>query len=104
MGLGSGIRKKPNPDPGSRGQKGAGSRIRIRNTEFRITDPVIRIRLAQPFEKYCVFLQQTLWFGAPVCRLLEDLLPGGGLVEAVDSPASQRQPHTQELHIQSFTQ
>jgi hypothetical protein len=27
MGLGSGIRKKPIPDPGSRGQKGTGSRI-----------------------------------------------------------------------------
>jgi hypothetical protein len=27
MGLGSGIRKKPIPDPGSRGQKGIGSRI-----------------------------------------------------------------------------
>jgi hypothetical protein len=32
MGLGSGIRKKPIPDPGSRGQKGTGSRIRIRST------------------------------------------------------------------------
>jgi hypothetical protein len=34
MGLGSGIREKPIPDPGSgsRGQKGIGSRIRIRNT------------------------------------------------------------------------
>ncbi len=31
--LGSGIRtQKPIPDPGSRGQKGTGSRIRIRNT------------------------------------------------------------------------
>jgi hypothetical protein len=29
----SGIRKKPIPDPGSRGQKGTGSRIRIRNTD-----------------------------------------------------------------------
>jgi len=29
---GAGIRKKPIPDPGSRGQKGTGSRIRIRNT------------------------------------------------------------------------
>jgi hypothetical protein len=28
MGLGSGIRKKPIPDPGYRGQKGTGSRIR----------------------------------------------------------------------------
>jgi hypothetical protein len=34
MVLGSGIRKKPIPDPGSRGQKAPnpGSRIRIRNT------------------------------------------------------------------------
>jgi hypothetical protein len=32
-GLGSGIRKKPIPDPGSRGQKGTGSWIRIRNTD-----------------------------------------------------------------------
>ncbi len=39
MGLGSGtrnpryeIQKKPIPDPGSRDQKGTGSRIRIRNT------------------------------------------------------------------------
>ncbi len=29
----SGIRKKPIPNPGSRGQKGTGSRIRIRNTD-----------------------------------------------------------------------
>jgi hypothetical protein len=43
MGLGSGIRdpgfgirKKPIPDPGSRGKKGAGSQIRIRNTSFDI--------------------------------------------------------------------
>jgi hypothetical protein len=34
MDLGSGIRKKPIPDPGSRGQKGTRSRIRIRNTAF----------------------------------------------------------------------
>jgi hypothetical protein len=35
MSLGSGIRNKPIPDPGSRGQKGTrfGSRIRIRNTD-----------------------------------------------------------------------
>jgi hypothetical protein len=32
MDLGSEIRKKPFPDPGPRGQKGTGSRIRIRNT------------------------------------------------------------------------
>ena len=33
MVLGSGLRKKPIPDSGSRGQKGTGSRIQIRNTE-----------------------------------------------------------------------
>jgi hypothetical protein len=32
MGLGSGIRKKPITDPGSKGQQGTGSRMRIRNT------------------------------------------------------------------------
>ncbi len=36
MGLGSGIRKKPIPDPGSRGQKGTGSWIRIRNTALTV--------------------------------------------------------------------
>jgi hypothetical protein len=35
MGLGSGIRQKPIPDPGSRGQKGTGPRIRIRNTSVK---------------------------------------------------------------------
>jgi hypothetical protein len=35
----SGIRKKSIPDPGSRGQKGTGSRIRIRNTDFDIFFP-----------------------------------------------------------------
>jgi hypothetical protein len=33
-GFGIRIMKKPIPDPGSRGQKGTGSRIRIRNTEL----------------------------------------------------------------------
>ncbi len=35
----SGIRKKPIPDPGSRGQKGIGSRIRIRNTGKHVDSP-----------------------------------------------------------------
>jgi hypothetical protein len=54
MVLGSGIRKKPNPDPGSRGQKGTGSRIRIRNTvpnhgntSFRIRS-VLMLTLLEP--------------------------------------------------------
>jgi len=33
--LGSGIRKKPIPDPGSMGQKYTGSRIRILNTGLK---------------------------------------------------------------------
>jgi len=41
--VGSGIRIrdpiKPIPDPGSRGPKGTGSRIRIRNTGFKHSDP-----------------------------------------------------------------
>jgi hypothetical protein len=36
MGLGSGIRKKPIPDPGSKGLKGTGSRIWIRNTALSL--------------------------------------------------------------------
>jgi hypothetical protein len=35
----SGIRKKPIPDPGARGQKGTRSRIWIRNTGFADPDP-----------------------------------------------------------------
>jgi hypothetical protein len=31
------VLKKPIPDPGSRGQKGTGSRIRIRNTVYHTT-------------------------------------------------------------------
>jgi hypothetical protein len=38
--VGSGIRKKPIPDPGSGGQKGTGSRIRIRNTGIKIWETV----------------------------------------------------------------
>ena len=48
MSLGSGIRKKPIPDPGSRGQKGPGSWIRIRNTaKFSITFGAIILNEAQ---------------------------------------------------------
>ncbi len=56
MGLGSGIRdpglgirKKPIPDPGSRGQKGTGSwipdprsRIRVRNTVYQLYSYVLK--------------------------------------------------------------
>ncbi len=44
MGSGSGIRKKPILDPGSRGQKSTGSRIRIRNTGKKVENlPIITI-------------------------------------------------------------
>jgi hypothetical protein len=48
MNLGSGILKKPIPDPGFRGKKstGNGSRIRIRNT--------VKIHLVPFFEVYIV--------------------------------------------------
>jgi hypothetical protein len=60
MGLGSEIRDPEKnlfwiPDPGSRGQKGTGSRIRIRNTGYELGEggrgtfvliiPVLRIRI-----------------------------------------------------------
>jgi hypothetical protein len=47
MVLGSGIREKPIPDPGSRGQKGTGSRIWIRNTGYGIW-----IRILLSISKY----------------------------------------------------
>ncbi len=52
-GLGSGIRKKPIPDPGSRGQKGTGSRIPNRmflgsQIRFNYSEVRIRIRLRDP--------------------------------------------------------
>jgi hypothetical protein len=61
MGLGSGIRKKPIPDPGSRGQKGTGSRIRIRNTAFKTAKKFFFIMLL--FEDryiYIIFQRQKV--------------------------------------------
>ncbi len=62
----SGIRKKPIPDPRSRGQKGTGSRIRIRNTGEN------DVRLGRPCEAV----------GPPDAGVGEvDVAPGGlGLV------------------------
>ncbi len=63
---GSEIRKKPIPDPGSRGHKSTGTRIRIRNTEkksrIRLHNPVIRIRRARSASKCHGFatLQTTI--------------------------------------------
>jgi hypothetical protein len=45
MRLGAGIRKKPIPDPGSRGQNGTGSRIWIRNTAFKDACTIVNRRL-----------------------------------------------------------
>ncbi len=50
-GMGSGIWKKPIPDPGFRGQKGTGSRIRIRNTAekyCRLSSPGPQFRSPAP--------------------------------------------------------
>jgi hypothetical protein len=55
MVLGSGIRKKHIPDPGSRGQKGTGSRIRIRNTACE-TVP----NLSLPMSAFWVNLKNSL--------------------------------------------
>jgi hypothetical protein len=52
MGLGSGIRKKSIPDPGSRGQKGTGSRILIRNTDLDLyVDPALERRLSNSLQQ-----------------------------------------------------
>jgi hypothetical protein len=45
---GSGIRKKPIPDPGSRGQKGTGSRIRIRNTVWISASENLQCQIRSP--------------------------------------------------------
>jgi hypothetical protein len=57
MDLGSGIRKKPIPDPGSRGQKGNGSRIRIRNTGSKFGKATNSILLCVAFHgKDAIFI------------------------------------------------
>jgi hypothetical protein len=44
MDLGPGIREKTVPEPGSKGQKGTGPQIRIRNTESNHNNrPVLRV-------------------------------------------------------------
>jgi hypothetical protein len=72
MALGSGIRKKSITDPGSRGQKGTGSRIRIRNTGCnnafvrQTAERVLRLLRSQnkPFKKrktlHIIFDKKTL--------------------------------------------
>jgi hypothetical protein len=60
MGLGSGIRNKPIPDPGSgsRDQKGTGSLIRIRNTEKYILKKLKALQQTLPTSsKLRVFLK-----------------------------------------------
>ncbi len=58
IGLGSGILKKPIPDPGSRGQKGTGSRIRIRNTDQTSGSG----RLGKSHKEVKVFLTFFAWW------------------------------------------
>jgi hypothetical protein len=43
-----------NPDSGSRGQKGPGTRIQIRNTAFTHYSPKVFINLTYPFKNKCV--------------------------------------------------
>jgi hypothetical protein len=70
MVLGSGIRKKPISDPGSRGQKGTGSRIRIRNTAeiYRFClflmdpDPVSQFITVPPDPEHCNVLRYCTVF------------------------------------------
>ncbi len=58
MALGSGIRKKPIPDPGSRGQKGPGSRIR--NTGCKNVHWILNSGLRNPKE---------IFTDPPICKL-----------------------------------
>jgi hypothetical protein len=58
--VGSGIRKKPIPDPGSRGQKGTGSRIRIRNTGYWYCHSVAIGLELYKFLKFTA--KRTVWY------------------------------------------
>jgi hypothetical protein len=53
----SGIRDKPILDPGSRGQKGTGSRIRIRNTDFYVCSPPFCSHKFRKIDNYFIFEQ-----------------------------------------------
>jgi hypothetical protein len=55
MDLGSGIRKKPIPDPASRGQQGTGSRIR--NTADKDPDPAFQAFLRESGSGYGIRIQ-----------------------------------------------
>ncbi len=75
MCVGSGIRKKPIPDPGSRGQKGTGSRIRIRNTSLSAPDVMDTHRFGPEMQgprtiifslsTHCHFIIWREWLGKP---------------------------------------
>ncbi len=57
MDLGSGIRKKPIPDPGSRGQKGTGSRIRNTGQPRYVPYTVIKLKWAHRYrDLYTLYL------------------------------------------------
>ncbi len=63
MALGSGIQKKPIPDPGSRGQKGTGSRIRIRNRNSDLDHAATHFFLNRPVTSAAD--PDPHWFGFP---------------------------------------
>jgi hypothetical protein len=58
MGLGSGIRKKPIPDPGYRGQKGTGSRILDPSSRSATLSKIHIVRLSGfgPYQAVCTLL------------------------------------------------
>ncbi len=73
IGLGSGIRKKPIPDPGSRGQKGTGSRIRNTDVNGR---HLKKIDLAACVPEFIHWRQSVmLAFSPQVWDLYSPVLP-----------------------------
>jgi hypothetical protein len=76
MGFGSGIRKKPIPDPGSRGQKGTGFRIRNTGTmdPEMDQDQVLKLRFncnadkKYTFQKFPLYIYyvSTVYFRVPL--------------------------------------
>jgi hypothetical protein len=86
MGLGSGIQKKPIPDPGSgsKGKKGTGSRFRIRNTGRWNALPISpRLTMGGGYSpgRTSAIGQRTRPNGTPVCFLMSGL---SGMVYIVD--------------------
>jgi hypothetical protein len=78
---GSEIRKKPIPDPGSRGQKGTGSRIRIRNTDLHakslLNVKISFLTIAVNKVRYPIRTLQVLVDKSYTCNTGNDLVPVG---------------------------